>query len=168
MPQNTFYRLFYLAPLVLLLASMLADSPQANRAGFSFAAVLLLWNFVFLTYPESRPEFNAPLRFAFAQHDAWPPGSAIVFHRFHPDLWTISYFNQQAAWIGLDRADLGDIEHDLEYAHSQNKPLWVEETAYDLVAGTPDGKKWLMEREHPDELVRFKDEKHEFIFHSIR
>jgi hypothetical protein len=168
MPQNTFYRLFYLAPLVLLLASMLADSPQANRAGFSFAAVLLLWNFVFLTYPESRPEFNAPLRFAFAQHDAWPPGSAIVFHRFHPDLWTISYFNQQAAWIGLDRADLGDIEHDLEYAHSQNKPLWVEETAYDLVAGTPDGKKWLMEHEHPDELVHFKDEKHEFIFHSIR
>jgi hypothetical protein len=168
MPRNTFYRLFYLAPLVLILASMPVDSPRVNRAGFSFAAVLLLWNFVFLTYPESRAEFNAPLRFALAQHDAWPPGSAIVFHRFHPDLWTISYFNQQAAWISLDRNDLGDMQHDLAYAHGQNKPLWVEETAYEFVAGTPGGLKWLMDHEHPEELVRFKNEKHEFVFHSMR
>jgi hypothetical protein len=168
MPQNTFYRLFYLAPLVLILAMGLENAPQIRRAGFSFAAVLLLWNFVFLTYPESRAEFNAPLRFALAQHDSWPPGSAIVFHRFHPDLWTISYFNQQAAWFGLERDDLGEMDRDLAYARSQNQPLWVEQTAYDLVEETPAGRKWLAEHEHPEELLRFKDEKHEFVFHSIR
>lgn len=168
MPQNTFYRLFYLAPLVLILVTALEDAPRVHRAGFFFAAVLLLWNFVFLTYPESRAEFNAPLRFALAQHDAWPPGSAIVFHRFHPDLWTISYFNPQASWFGLDRADLAEVERDLAYARSQKKPLWVEETAYQLLDGTAEGRKWLMEHESRDELVRFKDEKHEFVFHSIR
>jgi hypothetical protein len=168
MPQNTFYRLFYLAPLVLMLFMALEDAPRVHRAGFFFAAVLLLWNFVFLTYPESRAEFNAPLRFALAQHDRWPPGSAIVFHRFHPDLWTISYFNPQASWFGLDRADLGEMERDLAYARSQKKPLWVEETAYDLVDGIPQGREWLMEHEHRDELLRFKDEKHEFVFHSIQ
>jgi hypothetical protein len=46
--------------------------------------------------------------------------------------------------------------------------LWVEETAYQLVSETPDGRKWLMEHEHAEELVRFKDEKHEFVFHSLR
>jgi hypothetical protein len=168
MPQNTFYRLFYLPPLILMLATMLKDSALDHRLGFSFAAVLLLWNFVFLTYPESRVEFNAPLRFAEAQHDAWPAGSAIVFHIFHPDLWTISYFNQQAAWMGLERADVGDMEKDLAYAKSQGKPLWVEQTAYDLLDGTPDGRIWLMEHERPDELLRFKDEKHEFVFHAMR
>jgi len=168
MPQNTFYRLFYLAPLVLILAMALDDAPQVHRAGFLFAAVLLLWNFLFLAYPESRAEFNVPLRFALAQHDAWPSGSAIVFHRFHPDLWTISYFNPQAAWMGLERADLSDMERDLAYARSQNKPLWVEQTAYEFVAGTAEGRKWLMEHERVDELLRFKDEKHEFVFHSIR
>ena len=117
---------------------------------------------------ESRAEFNAPLRFALAQHDSWPPGSAIVFHRFHPDLWTISYFNPQAAWMGLERADLGEMERDLAYARSQSKPLWVEETAYELVAGTTQGRKWLMDHERRDELVRFQDAKHEFVFHSIR
>lgn len=168
MPQNTFYRLFYLAPLVLILVMSLDDAPKVRQAGFSFAAVLLLWNFVFLTYPESRPGFNAPLRFALAQHDAWPPGSAIVFHRFHPDLWTISYFNQQAAWIGLDQADLNEMEHDLAYSRSQNKPLWVEETAYQLISETPEGRVWLKEHERRDELLRFTDQKHEFIFHSVR
>ncbi len=168
MPQNTFYRLFYLAPLVLILVTSLEETPKVHRAGFLFAVVLLFWNFVFLTYPESRAEFNAPLRFALAQHDAWPTGSAIVFYRFHPDLWTISYFNPQASWIGMERGDLAEMEHDLAYARSQNKPLWLEETAFEFVAGIPDGRKWLMEHERVDELVRFKDEKHEFVFHSMR
>jgi hypothetical protein len=44
----------------------------------------------------------------------------------------------------------------------------VEETAYELVAGTSEGRKWLMEHERVDELLRFKDEKHEFVFHCIR
>jgi hypothetical protein len=167
MPENTFYRLFYLAPLILIVAMALPDAPRVHRAGFLFATVLFLWNFVFLTYPESRPEFNAPLRFALAQHDAWPSGSAIVFHRFHPDLWTISYFNPQAAWIGLERADLGEMERDLAYARSQEKPLWVEQTAYELVSADSAGRRWLSEHERLDQLVRFKDEKHEFIFHCI-
>jgi hypothetical protein len=168
MPQNTFYRLFYLAPLVLIAATAVEDKPTLHRGAGLFAAVLLLWNFVFLVYPESRTQFNAPLRFALAQHDAWPAGSAIVFHRFHPDLWTISYFNPQASWISLDRADLSDLERDFAYAQSQRGPLWVEETAYQLMIGTPAGRTWLVEHDRPDELVRFKDEKHEFIFHCIR
>ena len=162
MPQNTFYRLFYLAPLIFIL------TPQANRAGVFLVAALLLWNFTFLIYPESRVEFNAPLRFALAQHDSWPPGSAIVFHRFHPDLWTISYFNQQAAWMGWERADMAELERDLAYARSQNKPLWLEQTAYDFLSETPAGRIWLSDHEKPAELVRFQDKKHEFVFHSIR
>jgi hypothetical protein len=162
MPQNTFYRLFYLAPLIALLA------PRSSHAGWLVVAVLMLWNFAFLVYPESRPAFNAPLRFALAQHDAWPAGSPIVFHRYHPDLWTISYFNQQASWIGLGSADLGQMEHDLDYAHRQAKPLWVEETAYELLDGTPAGRQWLRSHERRDELVRFADAKHEFVFHSMR
>lgn len=162
MPQNTFYRLFYLAPLVVLFA------PQATRAGALFAAAMLLWNFAFLIYPESRTEFNAPLRFALAQHDAWPSGSAIVFHRFHPDLWTISYFNSQAAWIGLDNSDLNQMDRDLAYARGHAGPLWVEQTAYELLDGSTDGRQWLAQHERSDELVRFKDEKHEFVFHAMR
>ncbi len=162
MPQNTFYRLFYLAPLIVLLA------PEATRAGGLFVGVVLLWNFAFLIYPESRTEFNVPLRFALAEHAAWPGGSAIMFHRFHPDLWTISYFNQQASWIGLDNPDLNQMNYDLAYARGNEKPLWVEQTAYELLDGSAEGRQWLAAHERPAELVRFKDEKHEFVFHAMR
>lgn len=161
MPQNTFYRLFYLAPLVMILL------PEASRVGSWFVVVLALWNFAFLVYPESRVEFNAPLRFAMAQHDKWPPGTPIVFERFHPDLWTISYFNPQASWIGMEQADLGALDRDLVYAHDHNQPLWLEQTAYDLFDRSPDGQAWLKAHERPAELVRFKDQKHEFVFHAM-
>ena len=168
MPQNTFYRLFYLAPLVLMLSTMVEDSLRIHLAGFALVAVLALWNCVFLVYPESRATFNAPLRFALAQHDSWPPGTAIVFHRFHPDLWTISYFNQQAAWMTLARADVAQMDRDLDYSHHQGTPLWVEQNAYELLMGNPDGQHWLAQHEKAQELVRFRDEKHEFVFHSMR
>lgn len=162
MPQNTFYRLFYLAPLVMILV------PHATRVAWLFVAVMFLWNVAFLIYPESRVEFNAPLRFALAQHDRWPGGTPIVFQRFHPDLWTISYFNSQASWIGMERPEVGELDRDLAYAHGVNKPLWLEQTEYESVAGTAEGRKWLAEHERPAELVWFKDEKHEFVFHAMR
>ncbi len=162
MPQNTFYRLFYLPPLILILATML----RSTLVWF-FLPVLLFWNFVFLVYPQSRPEFNVPRRFALAQRDTWTRGTPVAFHQFHPDLWTISYFAPQAVWIGIDRGDPAEAERALEYAHAENKTLWLEETAYDLIAANPDGRRWLAEHEHPDELMEFKDDKHDFRFHSM-
>jgi hypothetical protein len=168
MPQNTFYRLFYLPPLIAILATMLRHAPMTRIVVWLFVPVLSLWNFVFLVYPESRSEFNVPLRFGLAQQNAWPPGTPIMFHRFHPDLWTISYFNQQAAWIGIEQPDLNELERNLEYARSERKPLWLEATAYDLIAANPEGRRWLAMHERPGELRKFRDKKHEFRFHCVR
>ena len=161
MPQNTFYRLFYLPPLIMLLI-------LPWRCTRWLVAVVALWNFVFLAYPQSRWEFNVPLRFAVAQRERWAPGTPIVFHRFHPDLWTISYFNQQAAWITLEQVDLGQLERDLDYARREGKPLWLEATAYDLVASDAAGRQWLSAHERPGELVEFRDTKHRFAFYCMR
>ncbi|HTX33740.1 MAG TPA: hypothetical protein VME43_01920, partial [Bryobacteraceae bacterium] len=114
MPQNTFYRMFYLAPLVLLAALWL----QGTRALPILAAALFLWNAAFFIVPESRVANNPPLRFALEQHAHWPPGVPIVFHIFHPDLWTISYFNQQAAWIGFPTRDFALLDRNLAAARS--------------------------------------------------
>jgi hypothetical protein len=168
MPQNTFYRLFYLPSLVAIAAAMLACAPAARAAVWLFAPVLFAWNFCFAVYPQSRPDFNAALHFALVQRHIWPPGTPIVFHGFHPDLWTISYFNRQAAWIGIDHADIGELERSLEYARSQHTPLWLEAAAYDMIAADPNGRRWLAEHERPRELLEAKDEKHDFRFHCVR
>jgi hypothetical protein len=168
MPQNTFYRLFYLPPLIAMLASMLRDAPLARRALWLFVPVLMAWNFCFVVYPQSRPDFNMPLRFALTQHRAWKPGTPIVFCGFYPDLWIISYFNQQASWAGIDHADIAAVERELAYARTQNTPLWLEEAAYRALAADPDGRKWLAGHERPGELMESRDEKHDFRFHCIR
>jgi hypothetical protein len=132
------------------------------------SAVLFVWNFAFLTYPQSRAESNAPLRFALSQQKAWGPGTRIVFRTFHPDLWTISYFNQQAAWIGTDRADVIQLDQNLKASLASGNPLWVEQTGYELIEADPVGRRWLELHERPLELAVFKDDKHDFRFHCVR
>jgi hypothetical protein len=165
MPQNTFYRLFYLPPLVAILATTLRGADRAVRL---FVPVLLLWNFAFAIYPQSRVDRNAPLSFAMAQRERWPAGTPIVFSLFHPDLWTISYFNMQAAWIGMPEPDIARLQHQLDEARSDGKPLWVEQTTWDRIASSPAGRDWLAAHEQPLDLVRFTDPKHEFRFHCLR
>jgi len=165
MPQNTFYRLFYLAPLVALGLEMF---PNPGRWLGPFAAALALWNFTFLAWPQSRAAFNAPLRFALAQRAAWAPAAPILYHRFHPDLWTISYFNQQAAWIGIDNTDVAELDRWLDYAHREHQPLWIEADAYVMLAADLNGRQWLAKHERPEERVRFLDATHDFKFYVAR
>ncbi len=168
MPQNTFYRLFYLAPLIAMAALAIHSAKDTRLPGWLLVTALFLWNFTFVIYPQSRIESNAALSFALAQHDHWPPGTPIAFHRFHPDLWTISYFNPQAVWIGLDRCDIAELDRNLEYARKQHEPLWLEATAFDLISADAEGRRWLAEHEKPNELILFRDPKHEFRFEAAR
>ncbi len=164
MPQNTFYRLFYLAPLILLAAVW----RQGARALPILAAALFLWNAAFFIVPESRVANNPPLRFALQQLDRWPAGVPIVFHTFHPDLWTISYFNQQAAWIGFPDPDFALLDRNLAAARSIGQPLWIEATAYDFLAASEDGRRWLSEHEDESRDVDFRERSREFRFYAMR
>jgi hypothetical protein len=59
LPQNTFYRLFYLPALILLLGLAFSSMKNANRetrALAAFAIAMTLANFIFLIYPFSHPQ----------------------------------------------------------------------------------------------------------------
>jgi len=164
MPQNTFYRMFYLAPLILLCATWRIGA----RALPWLAAALFLWNAAFFILPQSRAANNPPLRFALDQQPRWPAGVPIVFHIFHPDLWTISYFNQQAAWIGFPERDYPLLDRNLAAARSIGQPLWIEATAYDFLAAAEDGRRWLSQHEDPSRNITFHDRGREFRFYAMR
>ena len=134
LPQNTFYRLFYLPAVVFLVGALgLSERAQAGRALAIAVTALSLWNFTFFIYPHSRIENNEPLRFALDHRPGWPLGTRIAFHEFHSDLWTICYFNPQASWMGV--TSFAEIE--------RGHPQWLEGTAYDLVKAQPGGDAWL-------------------------
>jgi hypothetical protein len=167
MPQNTFYRLFYFAPLVLILCTSIKTRIYDLTVPAALCGVLFCWNLVFVAYPQSQVENNATLKFALAQSAAWPPGTPIVFHRFHPDLWTISYFNPQASWIGLDRADPATLDRALTDARERHQALWVEATAYDFLAADAAGRNWLTQHAVSSRETTFRDRKREFRFYRV-
>ena len=39
----------------------------------------------------------------------WPPGTGVVYAQFVPDLWTISYFNPQVSWMGIQPPDAAAV-----------------------------------------------------------
>lgn len=166
MPQNTFYRLFYLAPLVLALCVAIRGSGIHRWLSPLACGALFLWNLTFLIYPQSRAENNPPLRFALAQRPQWRPGTPIAFHTFHPDLWTISYFNPQAAWIGLETFDESAMNRIFEDTRARNQQLWLEATAYDFISANAEGRRWLAS--HQVSLPAGNDPKHEFKFYQVR
>ncbi len=142
MPRNTFYRLFYLPPAILLLGGA-APWRGASRASVlpCFVAALALWNFSFSIYPQSFAENNRPLEFAFEQGPQWPPGTAVAFREFPSDLWTISYFNPQAFWIRL--TSVHQIEALRQSSMQSGRSLWLDGSAYDWLEASAEGKRWL-------------------------
>ena len=72
LPQNTFYRLFYLPALILLLGLLLAavqHRPSHRRTLAAFVIVVALANFLFLIYPDSRiPNQSALIRVLYSRH----------------------------------------------------------------------------------------------------
>jgi hypothetical protein len=160
-PRNTFYRLFYLPALIFLLGSSLRGA-----IGVAVAAVFL-WNFTFLIYPRSRPESNETLAFALRERRSWPAGSGIVYHVFHPDLWTIAYFNWQASWIDLASPDIAKLESYRSDFERDGGSLWLEQTAVDLLASRPEGQQWLRSHVRIAGAIRYQSSKRSFAFYRV-
>ena len=133
-PQNTFYRLFYLVPLVALLAA--ATRQLRARPLICLAVALGCWNLCQFIYPKTLVKNNPPLAAAMREHASWPQGTGVVFADFIPDLWTIHYFNMQAAWIGMDRPDAGRLSAYADAFARTGRKLYVDWT-YLNRAGCP-------------------------------
>lgn len=159
LPQNTFYRLFYLPPLVLLVGRWI---PQQLHRSAPLLIVLLVWNLTFLAYPNSRVESNEPLEFALAEQRRWPAGTGVVLSSWNTDLWTIAYFNPQAAWISMPKIDLASLEQVRRGVRS----VWLTQGACESIAQSPEGRQWLASR--LDRNVHFCTRKHDFRFYRLR
>ena len=102
LPQNTFYRLFYLPALVLLLGlALTALPPIASRRTYVvalFVAAVSLANFLFLIYPFSHVEKYPPLVFASEMRREWPAGTVVYYAANNSDAALVRYFNPQTDW----------------------------------------------------------------------
>ncbi|HTH51225.1 MAG TPA: hypothetical protein VL501_04800 [Pyrinomonadaceae bacterium] len=147
LPQNTFYRLFYLPAIFFVLAAMLA---RRSRTGYYRLALLTTAlttaNFLFLIYPLSHVDRNPPLKLALELHDTWPEGTHVVIGRNNPDANLVHYFNQQAEWQSANTTDPSAL---ISSMTARGTPVWLETTAIDALSSDPMALNWLEEHTVP-------------------
>jgi hypothetical protein len=144
-PQNTFYRLFYLPAIILLAGTYLARveaSPNHVRRyrAALFVALILVANLTFSAYPYALVSANPPLALTLNMRNAWGHGTTIYFAAWNSDNSLVRYFNPQTVWR---EATPETLEKEMRELRKSGGAAWMDTTLVDLYNATPEGKTWL-------------------------
>jgi hypothetical protein len=144
LPHNTFYRLFYLPAIILLIGAWLTTRKGHERPTYRlglFVAVMALSNFLFFIYPNSHAGKNPPLSLALEMNNVWKPGTIVYFHSENSDNNLVAYFNPAIEWRPLrSLVQMGD---ELKQVYEDGKTAWLEASAIDQLRANPEGTEWL-------------------------
>ena len=160
LPQNTFYRLFYLPGLILLLG--LAFSSFKDKVARSwelaiFVLAVALVNFLFLIYPFSHVEKYPPLEFALQMNHEWPAGTVIYYSAGNADAGLVRYFNPSTRWKLVDPKSL----------ELKDGTAWLETTAIAQLTSTAEGTRWLETHARKETLKELRDGAYEIRFIQV-
>ena len=169
-PQNAFYRLFYLPALVILAGTFLATIERAPnhvrryRAAL-FALAVFCSNLTLSQYPSSQVRANPPLELALKLEQRWPLGIAVYYATPNSDNLLVRYFNPTSFWIQAD-ADVMRREPAKfpEPAHG----AWLETTLIEQFEMTPEGKAWLDAHTFTHSEFELVNRKYRIRFRQLR
>lgn len=167
-PQNTFYRLFYLPPLILALAALPVWRARRTQLLAFLAGIVCAWNFTVAIYPNARASANEVLTFALDRRNGWQEGSQVLYANSHADLWLIRYFNPQVAWIEFPAPTPESLETRRTEAVRGGTPLWLEGTAFDSVAAESWGKAWIEKHVDAAGSFIFTTPPHRIRYYRVR
>lgn len=138
LPHNTFYKLFALPAVVLLVASLWPSGRNPGRPAVWFVCMVVLFNLSFAVIPYSRPDANAAIQFALDLRTQLGNGAHVHYASFSADDWFARYFNPQSTW--QQTLEIQPIDEDLR----AGRDVWLETTAIDrFTASNPE---WIAER----------------------
>jgi hypothetical protein len=144
-PQNTFYRLFYLPGIIVLVGTYLAPYERTRnharryRAAI-FVALMAVANLTFSAYPYALVRANPPLALALEMNKVWPEGTVVYFATWNSDNGLVRYFNPTVVWKEANRETL---EKELQGALVSGGSMWMDTTLIDQYRSTPEGQAWL-------------------------
>ena len=170
LPQNTFYRLFYLPALILLLGLGLSSFKNKASKSWRLAAFVVavgLANFLFLIYPFSHVEKYPPLALALQMNREWSPGTVIYYGAENSDEGLMRYFNPATRWKLLDPKSLELLRVELADIYSKGGTAWLETTAIDRLSATVEGARWLETHARKESLKELNDGAYEIRFIQV-
>jgi hypothetical protein len=148
LPQNTFYRLFYLPALILLLGLFASARYEVGKYRqtyrlASLTVAVALANFLFFIYPYSHSNKFPPTQFALELGQRWPAGTVVFFDLENSDKSLVRYFSPATRWVQLKSHEPEALDEKLKDVYAQGSTAWLETTTIARLAATPAGKLWL-------------------------
>jgi hypothetical protein len=144
-PQNTFYRLFYLPAIIVLVGTFLVpyeatqNHVRRYRAAL-FVALMVVVNLTFSAYPYSQVRATPPLALSLELNKVWPQGTIVYFAGWNSDNQMVRYFNPKTVWR---EANQDRLEREMTNSQIGNGSIWIDTTLIDLYQATPEGRLWL-------------------------
>jgi hypothetical protein len=136
LPSNTFYKLFCLPAIIVIIAHVLKgyEGPRRNRVAL-FVATMAVANLAFYIFPYSRPDYNQAMRFAHRMARLWPHRTVVYYSDFIVDDWYIRYFNPRTTWKQVDPAGgatrfADEANQDL----NSGNEVWIDGTTAEVLA----------------------------------
>jgi hypothetical protein len=162
-PYNAFYKLFLLPGVILLPASLSAESrPAPSNRSWALVAILALFNFTFAIVPYSRASSNAGVQFASSLQQRWAP-NAVVYYADFVNIDSFSrYFTPGASWRPLDRRDLRGAEAEIAATRRSGREVWLDRTAIDFLAKADPG--WFSAHTAGAQWLELRDRSHDVRF----
>ena len=143
LPQHTFYRLFYLPAIVLLIGWIIFKYGRVRKQRLAlFVAVMAMSNFLFSILPTSYVERNPPLALALDMNKVWQQGTVVYYATDNADNNLFQYFNRGTVWKPM--VNLNQLKADL---NSLAGPTWLDTSAVDRIANEAGGPEWLAQHE---------------------
>jgi hypothetical protein len=144
-PQNTFYRLFYLPAIILLAGTFLAPYEAAKNHVHryrvaAFVALLAIVNLTFSAYPYAKVSATPPLALALSMNKVWPQGTIIYFAAWNSDNSLVRYFNPGTVWREVTQEM---FEKEMRDSQTASASRWMDTTLIEIYQATPEGKRWL-------------------------
>lgn len=148
LPFHTFYRLFYFPALILLGGLALAPYLKPDINGRKYRAALLVAiiavsNFLFLIFPYAHAQKYPPLALALEMNQTWQRGTVVYYASTNADNALFKYVNPSTLWKQMKPAEMEVSESELQEIYSRGGMAWLEASAIDRIAATPEGAAWL-------------------------
>jgi hypothetical protein len=135
LPHNTFYRLFYLPGVLILLGTFIGKTMERHYRLALAVAWLFFWNLGYHIYPYAQPAANPTLQIAKTLQNMWGPGTVVYWNVYAADNRTIQYFNAPVKWKELwGRAWIGDIQQTMDATTAAGRSLWFDLAALEQFA----------------------------------
>jgi hypothetical protein len=145
-PKNTFYRMFYMPALVILIGVLLTRYRLADKQKWLlplFVTVMAISNFLFFIYPYSQVRKGTPLELALEMTEVWSENSIIYYSTFESDNMLLRYFNPTTEWKQVPEINLIQFDTEIENAYLHGKDVWVETTTVKQLLANPEQAEWL-------------------------